>query len=95
MHGNIDGPSQQMFRTFNISSLMNLTVELVTHSFLIAKIVREETMNGISSYEFKKVKRELDESNKSLESALVANSSLTTQIKELSDMHAQCKLICC
>ena len=95
MHGNIDGPSQQMFRTFNISSLMNLTVELVTHSFLIAKIVREETMNGISSYEFKKVKRELDESNKSLESALVANSSLTTQIKELLDMHAQCKLICC
>ena len=50
---------------------------------MIAKIVREETTNGISTTEFQNVKRELAESSKSLESALEANLSLTIQIKEL------------
>lgn len=45
-------------------------------------------MNGISSTKFEKVKRELAESGKSLKSTLEANSSLTTQIKKLSNVHA-------
>jgi len=81
VHGNLDGSSRETFKTANVSSLTNSEIVLANRSFLIAKIIREETMNGISSFEFKKMKKELVESKKSLESSLEANLSLNTQIK--------------
>jgi len=80
-----------MFWLANASFLMKSSIELATRSFLIAKRLREETVNGISSTEFENLKRELVDFSKSLESALEANLTLNNQIKELSDVHAYCE----
>jgi len=74
-----------------VSSLTDSAVELATRSLLIAKRLKEETANNISTTEFENVKRKLAESSKSLESALEANLTLANQFKELSDVHAHCK----
>ena len=87
VHTNLDGPSRRVLRSANVSSLTDSAIELATRSLLIAKRLREETINGVSTTEFENVKKELVESSKSLESDLEANLTLTNQIKELSDVY--------
>lgn len=78
------------FRLANVFSLADATIELSTRCLLVSKRHKEETINGVSTTKHEKVKRELVESEKSLEYMLGANTALTNQIKQILDIHSRC-----
>jgi len=80
-----------MLKTSYIPSLVDLVVELASHALLFGKIIKEESITGISSSELENLKKELAKLGKNLKLALEANSSLTTKVKELSNVNAQYK----
>jgi len=45
-----------MLKTSDIPSLADSVVELASHTLLIGKIIKEESISGISSAEFEKLK---------------------------------------
>jgi len=92
VHTNLDGPFRHMFRSTNVSSLVDVVIEHSTRCLLTSKQLKEEAINGISTTKFENVKKEFVDYGKSLESSLEANMTLTNQIKELLDVHSHCEI---
>lgn len=84
LHGGLDDSSRRMCKVAGVSSLASSAIELVARSFLIAKMIKEETVHGVSSSKFENWKIEFAESKKNLDAAFETNSTMNVQIKELS-----------
>jgi len=63
---------QDMFQSTNVSSLADAAIEL-SRCLLVSERLKKEAVNSVSTTEHENIKRELAESDKSLESVLETN----------------------
>jgi len=60
-----------MLKTYDIPYLADSVVELTSRALFLGKSIKEESTNGISSTEFERLKTELSELGKKLDSLTV------------------------
>jgi len=81
---------RSFFRNSSPKELSNIVFELSTCTLLVCKRLGEETIKGVPTSEFERMKKELANSTKTLETNLNGNMSLIKKMKEILDIHSLC-----